>query len=291
MITITKGKTIPPFSSIEGDAHSPVVKLTRIGEMVVVGLKELTERYIEMVVYCHSIMPDHIHFVVEVIKPTSYHLGTAIGWMKGVISRCVWELGIAENESIFNKNFHDRILTSAGQLDIMKRYVADNPLRYIIKRDHPDLFCRKNSVKIDGIDYDAIGNIFLLRNTLISQVRLSRKYTSEQVDALERHWVRVIEEGGVLVSPFISQREKVFRDIAIDGGANVIIIEQNGFGKRYKPSGRYFNLCAEGRLLIIAPIGHSNSRMALTRVNALRMNNIALIIANGQFELSVSVMR
>ena len=79
---------------------------------------------------------------------------------------------------------------------------------------------------------------------VIRAVRISRRFQPEELHDLKVCWLRTIENGGVLVSPFISVAEKRVRDYAIANDGRLILIEQNGFGPRYKPSGQYFELCA-----------------------------------------------
>lgn len=80
----------------------------------------------------------------------------------------------------------------------------------------------------------------------------------------------------MLVSPFISQAEKEIRAAAEEAGGRFILITNEPMGERYKPSGRDFELCEAGRLLIIsAGIGGDLSRSA-----CLAMNNMAKILAD-----------
>lgn len=291
MITILKAEGMPAFSVISGTTKMPKLQLTQIGEIIKTELYALFCKYDELELIKHVIMPDHIHFIIYVKQPTTYHLGTAIGLFKGACSRRVWQLiGFAERP-LFADRFHDRILTGDGQLDIMKHYIADNPRRLLIKQSNPDLFSRRVFLILNGMKYEALGNIFLLRNPLIEQVRVSRRFTVEQSVTLDSIWKHTIQEGGVLVSPFISPREKVYRDLAIDNGGNVICIEENGLGGRYKPGGRYFDLCAEGRLLVIAPTSHHLERSQMTRRMALHLNDLAAAIAKGDFTVSLTAQK
>lgn len=288
MITIPKASESPAFSNVIGTPRAPKVELTPIGKIIDEGLNALPEKYPELTIFRYVIMPDHIHFIIQVTRSTTYHIGTAIGYFKGACSRRAWELTGTPDKPLFGDRFHDRILMGSDQLEVMKQYIYDNPRRLLIKRAFPDLFQRRVGITINGVRYDALGNVFLLRNPLIEQVRVSRRFTTEQLEHLDRQWRFVIEEGGVLVSPFISPKEKIYRDLAINNGGNVIIIEENGMGERYKPIGRYFDLCAEGRLLIIAPVEHHLNSLPMTRKKALHLNDLAATISKGEFTVSLN---
>lgn len=287
MITITKSDGAPYFSQIDGNPFHPIVTMTEIGKAINQELSILCSKYQELKIYSSVIMPDHLHFVLDVTKPTEYHLGTAVGDLKGACSRRFWQLSNKTKISLFKENFHDRILMKKGQLAVMKKYVGDNPRRYLIKKNNPHLFNRQSQLEINGEIYDCLGNIFLLRAVLIEQVRVSRSYSQSQMDVLDLKWKRAISEGGVLISPFISPKEKAYRNLAIENGGNVIIIEENGMGDRYKPSGKYFDLCSEGRLLIIAPTECRLQRQDMSRKKALELNDLAAKIAAGDFSVKL----
>jgi hypothetical protein len=61
----------------------------------------------------------------------------------------------------------------------------------------------------------------------------------------------------------------------------VIVLKRDGFGPLYKPNGRYFDLCAEGRVLILSPYAFTGRKEALTRAQCLEMNAMAVTIAGG----------
>ena len=58
-----------------------------------------------------------------------------------------------------------------------------------------------------------------------------------------------LKQGFVFVSPFISPCEKRAFDLVLENGGSCIHLITAEIGPRYKPAGRYFDLCAEGRLL------------------------------------------
>lgn len=299
MITIRKSSFVPAFSRFlpaRPNEDVPSLELTTTGKILPTALDEMTTKYPELEILAKVCMPDHLHFIVFVTKDTSYHLGKAIGFFKGRCSKKLWEQldiepGNAYAQPIFEDGFHDRILSRQGQLPTMLNYVRDNPRRAWIKQMNPRLFTDRQTILINNCEYDTFGNLFLLRNPDIQQVRVSSKYTNDELEAHVNTWIRTIEEGGVLVSPFISPAEKAYRDKAIEADANLIILEKNGFPERYKPSGRFFELCAEGRLLLIAPREHRMLSESITRSQALALNELASFIAAGRFTILGRSMR
>ena len=118
------------------------------------------------------LMPDHIHMIVRFSRPLPQgkHLGIIIGAFKGGVSRDWWQLGAtasvasaAEHRApLFEPNYYDHILMRDGQLDNWKRYLRDNPYRYMMRREYPDLFRRFLCITIGGVRFGAFGNMLLL---------------------------------------------------------------------------------------------------------------------------------
>ncbi len=92
---------------------------------------------------------------------------------------------------------------------------------------------------------------------------------------------------GVLVSPFINPKEKEIRDEGIKRGTGIIRIVENGFPERYKPQGKEFALCSEGRLLLIAPAEYNSRKQKLRREVCLEMNSLAEFIATEEGSMSL----
>lgn len=289
MITIGKNKCMPVFSELTGNQSNAWVKLSPLGKIIEQELLQLNSRFIELEILRYVIMPDHIHFIVFVTTYTTYTLGKAIGNFKGKCSRTAWDNNIQPNIPVFEDRFHDRIVTKVGQLPLLKKYITENPRRLMIKQTHPDFFVRKVEVTINNERYDALGNIFLLRHPQIEPVKVSSKYSPDELHEKEILWLRTIEEKGVLVSPFISQSEKKFRDLALENGGNIIELRDNGFTERYKPTGRYFDLCAQGRLLLIAPTIYNSQHQNMTKAIATKLNELSAAIAIGDFKATMKI--
>jgi len=104
-----------------------------------------------------------------------------------------------------------------------------------------------------GIDWVALGNPFLLDAPLLVSTRISTKVPADELDILVAKAVARAERGVVVVSPFISPGEKAVREAVLAAGGSVVQLLAEGMGRYYKPAGRDFDLCAEGRLLQLSP--------------------------------------
>lgn len=174
-------------------------------------------------------------------------------------------------------------------LETERRYLDDNPRRYLFRKMHPEFFSSPVILTIGEEQYAAFGNILLLRKLHPIPVIISSKYTEQQLKEFETGWREATREHKALASPFISKAEKSIREeILINGGAIVEILD-NGFPEKYKPWGRNFDLCMEGRLLQIAPIAYNTSKTPLSRAKALELNSLARRLC--QHSASATVLR
>lgn len=165
--------------------------------------------------------------------------------------------------SLFEPGYHDRIIKRPGMLDTIKRYMADNPLRALMRRQLPHLLERRLHLRVGAHDYAAFGALFLLKRAEKEQVFYHRKdkktgINTELLDTYKQSRARQLaeaREGVVLVSPAISTPERLVINAAIDEGLPVINLQKEPITRYWKPERRRFEVCARGALLILAPWG------------------------------------
>ena len=211
--------------------------------------------------------------------------------------------------------FVDTIIWRDGQLKAETDYLADNPYRLAVKTLFPELFrvVGELAVALPGLGpeatgrFAALGNRFLLRRPL-AQVQVSRSHfryrrepkpggglkiirdaKGEPVAELETAEYRerkadlfaAAKHGAVLLSPCVSDGERQIAHEALSAKLKLITMANKGFSKLQKPSGRYFDACAEGRLLMLAPAAwpHQPGEKPMTRFDATAMNRLCQWIA------------
>ena len=135
---------------------------------------------------------------------------------------------------LFEQGYHDRIIKRPGMLDTIKRYMADNPLRALMRRALPSLLERRLHLRIAGRDYAAFGCLFLLKRAEQEQGFYHRKDSktglpTEQTADFAASRDRQLAEGRqgvVLVSPAVSIPERIVINAAIDEGLPVIHLQK-----------------------------------------------------------------
>lgn len=232
-----------------------------------------------------QLMPDHVHGIIFVTSRLSRHVGHVISRFKAKSTAAFRSLSkYSETESrkinLWNPSYNDRILTGKGQLKSWTNYLIDNPRRLWVKREHPELFTAYKGITIGTNQVTVMGNTFLLNHPYRVAVKCSRSMTSRDVEDAYLQYLSKAQDGAVLVSPCISPGEKEIMRRAFDAGFPLIILLENGFAPMQKPSGRQFDACSQGRLLLVAPWKHHNQYRTITREQCLALNSLAAVIAS-----------
>ncbi len=252
-VTICKAPGCSNFSRILGSIEQPEIERSRIGEIIESQILNFPNLCSSLQLLQYVIMPDHIHFAIFAREYLPRVLGNYIGMMKvkcGQLIRVVFPL----IEHVFTLDFHDRYLRPHHRLSTIIEYIRQNPYRLLVRRLNPDFFNRINNLEIGGSLWQAYGNLQLLDNPFKAPVVIHRSDSEILKANKQRRWKHLTENGGVLVSPFISPEEKSVRRQCEQINGKIILVSNAPFGEREKPSAHDFGLCAKGRLLIIAPM-------------------------------------
>jgi REP element-mobilizing transposase RayT len=188
--------------------------------------------------------------------------------------------GILLYSQLWQEGFQDSILLHKGQLHAMANYIADNPRRLAAKLANPALFTVVANLQVaSGRFCPGIGNRYLLKHPLKCQVQVSRSISPMALAAKKEELLYAAEHGAVLISPCISPGEKEIAHAALDAGKPLIALLENGFPPYYKPPGRYFDACAAGNLLMLAPFPYHREKRKITREQCCLLNDWAQAIA------------
>lgn len=223
--------------------------------------------------------------------------------------------GVSGAPRLWAAGFQDSILLRAGQLDAMFNYLRDNPRRLAVKRLFPDLFravaaLRRPLPSLGVVGaFAALGNHFLLDRPLV-QVQVSRHdfayrrepkaggglkiardaageplvaQESAAFTAKAEALLARARQGAALLSPCVSEGEREIARRAFAEGLPLVVLRNKGFAPLEKPSGRHFDACAAGRLLMLAPAAwpHVLGEKPMTRRDALALNRLAQALVEG----------
>ena len=305
MITLYKSESTPILSEVSGnlaikdlshpDAPKAFPSLT--GRAFHAAIDLWTCQYPQIEVDDIVIMPDHIHLCINVKHYLKIGLSRAIANLMGKTTTAYIEqldpqpdpLTLETNPlHFFSKGFNDSIAYTDTQYQTQLDYIADNPRRLLMKRRYPDLYRMRWVITAGDIQVMALGNIHLLKKPHLQVVRFSRRFDSARLADIDAAYLRCIENGGALISPFIHPHEKRTRDLAIEAGGKIIRICDNGFSERFAPAKTEFDLMGSHRLLLIAPLEYTSRKQEMKYAYAQHLNRLAEFLASHPVDLRIS---
>lgn len=280
-ITLSKHPQCPVFSSIVINSLTPdgVTKdYSTIGKNIWFGLKRLSHWEPAVELYQYMIMPDHVHLLLNVKRRLPRHLGVIIFELKRDISKNLRMIMANPDLMVFEEGYNDRIIYPERKLDDIFTYIRHNPYRLAVRRSHPDFFSKSRNLFIDGREIQAYGNLFHYRNPFKMPLIIHRNDTEAEYQQKLMDCMYYAYNGGIVVSAFISPREKEIRKEIETVGGRIILISDRPLADREKPMKHDFDLCTRGQLLIISPLDYLNyeKREHPPREQCLDMNELAI---------------
>lgn len=279
-ITITKASSAPPFCQLKIVELKPdgvSVDLSPLGQIIDNEILNFSNHHPDIIVHEHIVMPDHIHMLIEVLKKLDKPLGNSIGGLITGISN-IWRLKIGRRETdVFEEGFNDKPIYSFRDINPVSSYIRHNPYRLAVRQIRPDFFRKTRNIFIEDREMQAYGNLFFLRNPFKIPLIVHRADSDEIFHQKQDDCLMCVQNGGVVVSALISRREKEIRNAIEDAGGRLIVIKNRPLIDREKPSKHDFELCCEGRLLILSPLDYSNIPKTdhPSRPQCLDMNSLA----------------
>ena len=283
------GTLVGDVSALEGSPSAPRVELTELGQQVRECWMAIEKHYPEVDVLATMVMPDHLHGILFVERRMEQHLGMVIKGFKMGCNKAFRSYSLLQqlplqqhcccidNEGfLWTRGYNDHILDGKDELERWFAYLRNNPRRLAMKRAYPDFFRVQFNVTIGSQTYAAIGNRFLLDCPQKKQVQCSRSLTQKEIEGVTATMLQYSRHNGaVLVSPAISDGECAVMRAALDAQLPLIFLTPWGFNAFSKPGHQYYEACAAGRFLILAPWPHQNQRIPLTRQMCLQLNAMA----------------
>ena len=106
-------------------------------------------------------------------------------------------------------------------------------------------------------------------------------FSTPEFEARREELFAAAKHGAVLLSPCVSDGERQIAREALAAGLPLITMANKGFSPLQKPSGRYFDACADGKLLMLAPAAwpYQPGEKPMTRFDATAMNRLCQWIA------------
>ena len=300
-VTLTVPSREPLLGTLDipdNDPKQARVEWSDLGRKVLGHLLDLPKRRPEIRIMSYCLMPDHLHSIWHVTEPMPTSILAVVrGFWQGekkigrAYSMSITPHSMRENEHTADPLFHEmpfvRPLSRKGQLDTMVNYLILNPQRLATKRLMPGFFRVQEDIEIGGRMYRGIGNVALLQAARYMPVHVRSTMINEAAHGDNQRLrdymngcVMAARQGAVMVSPFISDKEKEVMMVLLAEEHPIIYIAENGFRDYYKPSAGLFDSVAAGRVLILSPWEYNAGKKHVTRTECVAMNSMAEEICN-----------
>ena len=178
---------------------------------------------------------------------------------------------------------HIRPMGQRRQLPATIQYITNNPQRLATKRLMSGFFRVQEGIEIAGRSYCGVGNIRLLHSSSFAPVHVRSMWVkdaeqhghSQPLRDYMNGCVLAARQGTVMVSPFISPKEKEVMSVLLAEKHPFIVLSDNGFRDYYKPTDALFDAVAEGRVLILSPWEHDPDKRHISREDCVALNGMA----------------
>lgn len=297
----------------DNDPAKADMEVLPLGRALVNAVWDIPKSHPEIQVLHYCLMPDHLHmiwYVRHTMKKES--IKTVVqGFWQGV--KQIGRLYSSDNssftptasrnnaknlrsklgdhayyalDSIFTTMPFIRPMARYNQLQSTIRYIDMNPQRLATKRLMPGFFRVQEGIEISGRMYSGVGNIDLLNREHYAPVHVRRTMVDEAEHGDDKRLrdymnscVLAARQGAVMVSPFISEKEKEVLIVLLAEEHPLIFLADNGFRDYYKPQDSLFDSVAAGRVLILSPWEYDPHKHHVTRADCVAMNKMAEEIA------------
>ena len=300
-VTLTVPSREPLLGTLiipDNDPKQAYIQRTEFGNALVEKLLSHSSYYPEIRVLQFCLMPDHLHAILHVTRPMNIGIRSVVRslWQGAKKLGKSYTLSLApESDSgtnnkekqsypfpIFTERPFIRVLTHQGQLQTMYDYIRMNPQRLATKRLMPGYFRVQEGIEIAGRTYAAVGNVALLQAERFAPVHVRHTMVEAAMrgdDKALRDYmngcVLAARKGTVMVSPFISEKEKEVMVVLLAEEHPLILLADNGFRDYYKPSAGLFDSVAAGKVLILSPWEYDPKKKHVSRADCVAMNKMA----------------
>ena len=150
-----------------GDVIRGEMRLNEFGKIVWDEWRRTPEIRGEMALDTFVVMPNHIHGIVWIVPcrgirpdaptlaanvhnistlpitekhgPSKWSLGSFVAGFKSITTRRINEIRQTPSVPVWQRNYNEHIIRHTGELDSIRRYIAENPAQWKLDSENPRL--------------------------------------------------------------------------------------------------------------------------------------------------------
>ena len=250
----------PVFGAVArcGDGGARV-DYNAVGRAAVETMQLEMKRTGDLVVHRFGLMPDHVHLRLFIRPGTREPLARVGALVRNFKRWSKWKAGRLGCQLEWEPNYHDRVCVSADIIDLVDKYIDNNPLKWALMHGpSPPLRVVEpfDSPRLpSGEWWTAAGAADLLGGgQRLAGFQLSRSIPPGQVDAVVARCLAAARKGFVPVSTFISPAERALQRALVAAKAPMVRVVPDALATVYRPRGDEPRQFAEGRLLLLSRV-------------------------------------
>ncbi|MCO5216374.1 MAG: transposase [Thermomicrobiales bacterium] len=123
-----------------GHITNKTMHLTNAGQMVTTCIEDIPDQFPDIAIDSFVVMPNHLHIMIGIAvrltdKEGETNLSRVVQWFKMTTHRLYAE-GVRNegwlpyHRKVWQEGFHDHIVRNDKELDILRRYIAENVERW-----------------------------------------------------------------------------------------------------------------------------------------------------------------
>jgi putative transposase len=120
-----------------GSINQGCFSASESGKVVQQALKALQQDHPETAIESWVVMPNHLHFILEIRQQTDISLGELVRQFKYTTTKQINVLRNEPGTKVWQRNYYENIIRTDRVHQIIKNYIQQNPIRWEIDQLHP----------------------------------------------------------------------------------------------------------------------------------------------------------
>lgn len=109
------------------------------GKIIDEAWRELPDHYANLKLDQFIVMPNHFH-AIAILDGESYVLSEIVRGFKTWSSRRINKLERAVGKPVWQRSFYDHVIRDDKDLEGIREYIVNNPLKWDLDHDNPSYF-------------------------------------------------------------------------------------------------------------------------------------------------------
>jgi len=205
------------------------------------------------------IMPDHVHLRLWLQPGLDQPLAKLAAFVRNFKRWAKWRGEQSGVVFAWEEGYHDRLCLSREIIDLVDRYIENNPLKWFLMHGNPPplkVVEPLDSPRFDpGEWWSGVGATGLLgEDRRLCAIRLSRRISASDHAAVVARLMRAVEKGYALMGTFISPCERAVAAELERRALPMIKAVPDPLAMVYRPKGDETRQFAEGRLCLLSRV-------------------------------------